>query len=42
MDTARERGVEFFLLYPATLKVKDGVDYRVCNNPREAEDFLNS
>ena len=42
MDTARERGVEFFLLYPATLKVKDGAGYRVFNNLRDAEDFLNS
>ena len=39
MDTARERGVEFFLLYLATLKVKDGAAYRVFNNPREAEEL---
>uniref|UniRef100_A0A3B4V1X0 L1 transposable element RRM domain-containing protein n=1 Tax=Seriola dumerili TaxID=41447 RepID=A0A3B4V1X0_SERDU len=42
MDTVRERGVEFFLLYPVILKIKDGPDYRVFSNSREAEDFLNS
>lgn len=42
MDTARERGVEFFLLYLATLTIKDEADYRVFNKSSEAEDFLNS
>lgn len=41
MDTAWERGIVYFLLYAATLKVKDGSDYHVFNNPREEEDFLN-
>ncbi|KAL7374385.1 hypothetical protein ABVT39_028007 [Epinephelus coioides] len=31
-----------FLLYPASLKIKDGPDYRVFNSPGEAVDFLNS
>ena len=40
--TPRKKEELNFLFYPATLKVKYGADYRVFNNPREAEDFLNS
>uniref|UniRef100_A0A3P8UEM9 L1 transposable element RRM domain-containing protein n=1 Tax=Amphiprion percula TaxID=161767 RepID=A0A3P8UEM9_AMPPE len=42
MDTARNRGIEFFLLYPATLKIKTGTDYQTFNHPTDAEDFLRS
>ena len=42
MDAARAKGLEFFLLYPATLKVKDGAQHKAFTSPKEAEDFLAS
>lgn len=42
MDTARAKGLDFFLLYPATLKIKDGSQFKAFTSPREAEDFLTS
>lgn len=42
MDTARKRGVQAFLLYPARLKVIRGSLQRVFDSHTEAEDFLNA
>ncbi len=42
MDTARAKGVEFSLRYPATLKVKAGGEMESFQSPREAEEFVNS
>ncbi|KAL7402035.1 hypothetical protein ABVT39_008422 [Epinephelus coioides] len=42
IDTARAKGLDFFLLYPATLKIKDGAQYKAYTSPKEAEDFLAS
>lgn len=42
MDTARAKGLDFFLLYPATLKMKDGAQFKAFTSPGEAEDFLTS
>ncbi|KAK1893395.1 LINE-1 retrotransposable element ORF1 protein [Dissostichus eleginoides] len=40
MDTARAKGVEFFLLYPATLKVKGAGQVKTFHSPGHAEDFI--
>ena len=40
MDAARAKGLDFFLLYPATLKIKDGAQYKAFTSPKEAEDFV--
>lgn len=40
MNTARAKGLDFFLLYPATLKIKDGAQYRSFSSHTEAEDYL--
>ncbi len=42
MDSARAKGLDFFLPYPATLKIKDGAQYKAFTSPKEAEDFLTS
>lgn len=42
MDTARAKGLEFFLLYPATMQIKDGAQYKAFISPQEAEDLLAS
>lgn len=42
MDAARAKGLDFFLLYPATLKIKDGAQYKAFISPKEVEDFLAS
>lgn len=42
MDIVRERGIEFFPLYPVTLKIKVGLVLKVFTDHKEAEDFLNS
>lgn len=42
MDTARAKGLDFFWIYPATLKIKDGAQYKVFTSPEEAEVFLGS
>ena len=39
MDAAQNK---FFLLYPATLKIKEGAQYRSFTSPKEAEDYVNS
>ncbi|CAB1433074.1 unnamed protein product, partial [Pleuronectes platessa] len=43
MDQARAKGIEFFLIYPATLRIKSksGV-WEACRSPRAAEDFITS
>ncbi|TWW81684.1 hypothetical protein D4764_01G0014990 [Takifugu flavidus] len=40
MDTARAKGLDFFLLYPATLKIKDGAQFKAFTSPKEAEGRL--
>lgn len=40
MDAARAKGLDFFLIYPATLKIKDGAQYKAFTSPGEAESFL--
>ncbi|KAI4830857.1 hypothetical protein KUCAC02_002461 [Chaenocephalus aceratus] len=40
MDTARAKGVELFLLYPATLKVKGAGQVKTFHSPGHAEDFI--
>ncbi|KAI4822762.1 hypothetical protein KUCAC02_008291 [Chaenocephalus aceratus] len=40
MDTARAKGVAFFLLYPATLKVKGAGQVKTFHSPGHAEDFI--
>lgn len=42
MNTARNKGVEFFLLYPATLKVKAAGKTEVFQSVAVAEDFIKS
>ena len=42
MDAARNKCLDFFLLYPATLKIKEGAQYRSFTSPKEAEDYVNS
>lgn len=42
MSTARAKGLDFFLLYPATLKIKDGAQLKTFTSAKEAEDFLAS
>ena len=42
MDAAQAKSLDFFLLYLATLKLKDDVQYKVFTSPKEAEDFLAS
>ena len=42
MDAAGAKGLDFFLLHPATIKVRDGVQYKVFTSPKEAEDVLPS
>ncbi|KAJ7983695.1 hypothetical protein DPEC_G00373910 [Dallia pectoralis] len=41
MDSARVRGLDFFLLYPATLKIRDGPQYRAFTSAGEAEEYIN-
>lgn len=40
MNSARGKGLDFFLLYPATLKIKDGTQYRAFTSPTDAEDYV--
>ena len=40
MDSARAKGLDFFLIYPATLKIKDGPRYRAFTSAKEAEDYV--
>lgn len=42
MDTARAKGVEFSLRYPATLRVKVGGQMESFQSPADAEEFVNS
>lgn len=42
MNMARAKGVEFFLLYPATLKVKAAGKTEVFQSAGDAEDFIGS
>ncbi|CAK6979638.1 hypothetical protein KUCAC02_008291 [Scomber scombrus] len=42
MNMARAKGVEFFLLYPATLKVKAAGKTEAFQSAEEAEDFISS
>lgn len=42
MNTARNKGVEFFLLYPATLKVKAAGKTEVFHSADDAEEFIRS
>jgi len=42
MNTARAKGVEFFLLYPATLKVKAAGKTEPFQSADEAVDFIGS
>lgn len=41
MDSARARGLDFFLLYPATLKIKEGTQYVAFTSAEDAEDYVN-
>lgn len=41
MDAAWDKGLEFFLLYPATLKVKEGAQFRAFTSAKDAEDYVN-
>lgn len=40
MDSARNKGLEFFLLYPAILKIREGGRFRSFTSARQAEDFV--
>lgn len=40
MNAARAKGLDFFLIYPATLKIKDGDQYEAFTSPIEAENFV--
>ena len=40
MDAARIKGLDFFLLYPATLKIKVGTQYRAFTSAEGAEDYV--
>ncbi|TNN34724.1 hypothetical protein EYF80_055112 [Liparis tanakae] len=40
MDTARTKALDFFLLYPATLKIKEGAQYRVFTSTEDAEKYV--
>uniref|UniRef100_A0A3Q0RYJ6 L1 transposable element RRM domain-containing protein n=1 Tax=Amphilophus citrinellus TaxID=61819 RepID=A0A3Q0RYJ6_AMPCI len=40
MDAAHTKGLDFFLLYPATLKIKEGTEYRSFTSSKEAEDYV--
>lgn len=42
MDNARAKGVEFFLLYPAILKIKVGGRVESFDSPKDAEDFIHT
>lgn len=42
MDTARDKCLDFILLYPATWKIKEGTLYRSFTLPKDAEDYVNS
>ena len=42
MNMARNKGVEFFLLYPTTLKVKAAGKTEVFQLADDAEDFIRS
>lgn len=42
MNTARSKGIEFSLRYPATLKIKTGGQTESFQSPKDAEDFVNS
>ena len=42
MNTARAKGIEFSLRYPATLKIKTGGQTESFQSPKDAEDFVNS
>lgn len=41
-DKLQQMGVEFFLLYPATLKVKAAGRMEIFQSPEKAEDFITS
>lgn len=40
MNTARNKGLDFFLLYPATLKIKEGSQYRAFTSAEDAERYV--
>ena len=40
MIAERAKGLDFFLIYPAMLKVKDRAQYKAFTSPSEAEDFV--
>lgn len=40
MNSARVKGLDFFLLYLATLKIKEGTQYRAFTSPTDAEDYV--
>lgn len=42
MDAPQSKGLDFFLLYLATLKINDSAQYKAFTSPEEAEDFLPS
>lgn len=42
MNTARNKGVEFFLLYPAILKVKADGNTEAFHSADDTEDFIRS
>lgn len=42
MVTAWAKGLDLFLLYPATLKINDSCHHKTFTYPKEAEDFLAS
>ena len=40
MDSARTKALDFFLLYPATLKIKEGAQYRAFTSAEDAEKYV--
>lgn len=40
MNAARNKGLDFFLLYPATLKIKEGSQYRAFTSAKDAEMYV--
>ena len=40
-DSARVKSLDFFLRYPATLKIKEGTQYRAFTSAKDAEDDVN-
>lgn len=40
MDSARDKGLDFFLLYPAALNIKEGTQYIAFTSAEDAEDYV--